>query len=114
MTETHEKRAIKLRSTEWQRLEQLAEETNSRPRDGVNARRISVAELIRRIAKGDFTLTETAPYANTVELTPEMEAEWERQRQEWQRRRESTTRTAEELRPAGPYTQLSMIELEAA
>lgn len=113
MTESnasHEKRQIKLRQTEWQRLEQLAEETNSRPMEGPNARRISVAEMIRRIAKGDFRLVET--YTNPVELTPEMEEAWERERQEWLRRREASH---EESPAPRRYEQMRIPELlEAA
>lgn len=57
-----EQRGLTLTPDQWQRLEALAEQTNSRARSGPNTLGFSWRTLISRIAAGDFHLTEKKPY----------------------------------------------------
>jgi hypothetical protein len=47
---------------EWERLEQLAKETNSRPRHGTTAHQVTWPALIRRIAIGELHVVDPKPY----------------------------------------------------
>jgi hypothetical protein len=54
----HCTRTLKMYPEQWQRLEQLAHETNSRPRNGIDAYQPTWPALLRRIADGELILVE--------------------------------------------------------
>jgi hypothetical protein len=55
-------RSIKMYPDEWEKLEQLAVETGSRPTDGPHARLCTWPALLRRIARGELQIV--APKAD--------------------------------------------------
>jgi hypothetical protein len=57
-----EHRRIDLTAAEWERLDNLAKQTRSRPTSGAYAYQPSWRALIKRIAAGDIEVVEKEPY----------------------------------------------------
>lgn len=57
-----EHRRIDLTAAEWERLDDLAKQTRSRPTSGASAYQPSWRALIKRIAAGDIEVVEKQPY----------------------------------------------------
>lgn len=78
-----EQRNLSMTPEQWRALEEAAVQTNSRSTRGPDAYQPSWRTLIKRIADGDIVMAEKAPVP-TISVPPELEAEWQRQREEWQ------------------------------
>jgi len=108
MSNTTTRRPLDLSPHQWQRLDQLAIETNSREPvgRGHDTRTPTWQRMIRRIADGDLLLSERAPYklpAGLAEAAAEVE---ERERDEAQLKRQRKTPVKME--------QMNMLDLEPA
>jgi hypothetical protein len=88
-------RTLKMFPDEWQRLEQLAIETNSRPTKGIHARVTTWPALIRRIANGELLVVEPAPYPMPAGLDDAVRQLEQRQQLEAE---QLAAREAEQLR----------------
>jgi hypothetical protein len=120
-------RTLRLSSAEWQRLDQLAAETNSRESYGCghDVRETKWSVLVQRIANREFELIERNPYQLPAGLAEQAD-EIEQQQQEQTHfvteypprhvgsRRIDTARKQVERKMPVKMTQLGMLELEPA
>lgn len=108
MTKLIEQRSVFMPTEQWQRLEQLAVETNSRARSGRNALGFSWRTMIQRIASGEIIVSERSPYK-----VPEAIVEAAKQVERQQRIQQHTEAKASIQKMPLKMEQLNMLEIAA-
>lgn len=108
MAKLIEQRSVFMPPEQWLRLEQLAQETNSRARSGRNALGFSWRTFIQRIASGEIIVQERNPYK-----VPEAIVEATKQVESQQHIQQHTAQKASVQKMPLKMEQLNMLELGA-